>query len=340
MKKTLIALAVLGASGVALAESSVTLYGVADAGVGRIKTQSDVDPRPPVFADPGDAENGNGKAQFTSHSLMNNGNSRFGLKGVEDLGGGNSVGFQFESGLDLDDGAADGTFWQRQANVWIGGGWGTFKMGRQFVPSFLAQASYELTDMANYGVLPNTYGVTSMFFRAPSALAYVTPNMGGLQAAVAFVSKNDTGLAKNIWDLGVTYANGPIAAGLSVNKGYDDGKTNYQLGAKYKFSNFAVAASYHNSTSDGVNVPHGMDVLGREVERRRRGFGIGASANMGAFTVTVDVTRDTKNDFHGKKFTNGLLEAKYALSKRTFLYGAALRLDGQTNYGVGINHSF
>ena len=332
MKKTLIALAVLGASGVALAESSVTLYGVADAGVGRIKTQSDVDPRPPVFADPGDAENGNGKAQFISHSLMNNGNSRFGLKGVEDLGGGNSVGFQFESGIDLDNGAADGTFWQRQANVWVGGNWGTFKMGRQFVPSFLAQASYELTDMANYSVLANTYGVTSMFFRANSALSYTTPNMGGLQAAVAFVSKNDRGEpgAKNVWDLGVMYGNGPISAGLSVNKGYDDGKTNYQLGAKYKFGNFAVAASYQNSTGTKT-------LLG---EARRRGFGIGASANMGAFTVTVDVTRDTKNDFHGKKFTNGLLEAKYALSKRTFLYGAALRLDGQTNYGVGINHSF
>ena len=34
MKKSLIALAVLGASGFAMAQSSVTLYGVADAGIG------------------------------------------------------------------------------------------------------------------------------------------------------------------------------------------------------------------------------------------------------------------------------------------------------------------
>ena len=328
MKKTLITLAVLGASGFAMAQSSVTLYGVADAGVGRIKSDSVNDPRGTAWGV--NAENGNGKAQFISHSLMNNSNSRFGLRGVEDLGNGSKVGFQFEAGLDLDDGNAEGTFWARQANVWIGGDWGTFKLGRQFVPSYLAQGAYDLTGQANYSVINNTYRAAAMTPRADSALAYVTPNMGGLTAAIGFVSKNDSGLDKNVWDLGVMYNNGPIGAGLSVNKGLDDGKTNYQLGGKYSFGNFAVGASYHNST--GTKTLAG--------EPRRRGFGLGASANFSGFTVTVDVTRDTKNQFHNKKFTNGVVEAKYALSKRTFVYGAALRLDGQTNYGVGLRHNF
>ena len=77
MKKSLIALAVLGASGFAMAQSSVTLYGVADGGIGKA---------------PG------GKTGFvSSNSYTNNGASRVGLKGVEDLGGGLKAGFNFEN---------------------------------------------------------------------------------------------------------------------------------------------------------------------------------------------------------------------------------------------------
>ena len=75
MKKSLIALAVLGFTGAAMAQSSVTLYGVADAGVARVQT---VD------------ANGNktSKTGMSSAGTMNNGNSRLGVRGVEDLGGG------------------------------------------------------------------------------------------------------------------------------------------------------------------------------------------------------------------------------------------------------------
>ncbi len=331
MKKTLIALAAVGACGAAVAQSSVTLYGIADAGVGRIKP---------------------GKTEFTGgNTLVNNTPSRIGLKGVEDLGGGNVAGFTFEAGLSLDDGsnvefdgspfgASSGRFWDRDANVFFGGGWGTVKLGRQVTPTHIAEFAYDLTGLANYSVVRNSYAAIGMGPWADSAFAYITPNMSGLQAAVAFVSKNDTGLRKNAWDLGVWYHNGPIAAGLSVNKGLDHGKTNYQLGAKYDFGNFALAASYHNATTDGVALPHGMDALGRAVELRRRGFSIGGQAKFGAFSVVLDVARDTKNEWGAKKYTNALLEGKYSLSKRTFFYGDVLRLDGQTHWGLGIQHNF
>ena len=65
-----------------------------------------------------------------------------------------------------------------------------------------------------------------------------------------------------------------------------------------------------------------------------------SSANLGAFAVTLDLTRDTKNDIAGKKYTNGVLEGKYALSKRTFIYAAYLRLDSTNNYGIGVRHNF
>ena len=302
MKKSLVALAVLGASGLAMAQSSVTLYGVADAGIGRIKP---------------------GKTHVTTGGeLVNNGPSRVGFTGVEDLGNGNKVGFQFETGLSLGDGAADGTFWQRQANVFVGGNWGTIKAGRQFTVSHIVEGVYDLTGLANYSVVSNTFGEAGIGHRANAAIAYVTPNMSGFQAAVALVNRNNinNGIDKDIWDAGVWYNNGPMAVGLSANK-IQNQKTQYQVGGTYSFGNFAVAASYQRTNPV-------------------RGFSLGASANMGAFTVTVDAARVTKRADGGPKVTNVVLEGKYALSKRTFLYADVVRLNKQNNWGLGIHHSF
>ena len=313
MKKSLIALAVLGLSGAAFAQSSVTLYGVADAGVGKIEAGS------PTGNDASD------KTEFISGSLMNNGTSRLGVRGIEDLGGGLKAGFQFESQIDLDSGAAASNFWARQANLWLTGNWGTVKLGRQFTPSYLTGSTYELTGAANYSVLANTYNWAGIGSRANSAFAYMTPNFGGFMAGVAYVTKTDLGLSKAAYDLGLMYSNGPIAAGVSVNK-VAESKTNYQVGGKYNFGNFALAASYNQASNQAKAI--------------RRGFGLGGSATFGAFTATLDLTRDTKNEFTGDKYTNGVVELKYALSKRTFVYGAFLRLDDTNNYGIGVRHNF
>ena len=314
MKKSLIALAVLGASGVAMAQSSVTLYGVADAGVGRIKS--------PLARAGSNTDGASDKTQFLSGSAMNNGNSRIGVRGVEDLGGGLKAGFNFESGLDLDQGdtlGSGGGFWGRAANLWLGGNWGTFKMGRSLTPSYYGVAVWELTGTANYSVVGSTFGFANSL-RNNSQFSYKTPNLGGFSAELGYILKPDNG-DRAKWDVNAIYANGPIGVGLSANKAQNS-KTNWSLGGKYNFGNFALAASYHDAKI-----------------RDRRGFGLGGTATFGAASVTLDLTRDTRNG-GGKKYTNGLLEAKYALSKRTFMYGAYLRLDGTNNYGIGVRHNF
>ena len=316
MKKSLIALAVLGLSGAAMAQSSVTLYGVADAGIGKIEAGSG------LAAPLNDASD---KTEFISGSMMNNGTSRLGVRGVEDLGGGLKAGFQFETGLDLDNGGSSSAFWSRQANIWLGGNWGTVKLGRQFTPSYLTTSTFELTGTALYSALANTYNFAGIGRRANSAFAYMTPSFGGFTGALAYVTKNDSGGDKDSWDVGLTYNNGPIGAGLSVNK-IANSKTNYQVGGKYNFGNFAVAASYNEASN--------------QAELVRRGYGLGVGFNVGAFGLVVDLTRDTKNEWTGKKYTNGVVEAKYALSKRTFVYGAFLRLDSTNNYGIGVRHNF
>ena len=321
MKKSLIALAVLGASGVAMAQSSVTLYGVADAGVGRIKTNS---------TGPTPGNDANGKTQMISGSTMNNGNSRIGVRGVEDLGGGLKAGFNFESGLDLDNGNNLGSgagFWGRAANLWLGGNWGTFKMGRTLNPSFYGTTAWELTGAANYSVVAATYNFANVNGpRNNSQFSYKTPDFAGFNAEIGYVTKSDNLVPNSsMWDLNVIYANGPIGVGFVSNKTKNI-KTNYSLGGKYNFGNFAVAASYNNY-HNAANL-------------RRRGFSIGGTATFGAFAATVDLTRDTKNDQTARKYTNALVEGKYALSKRTFVYAAWLRFDKTNNYGIGVRHNF
>lgn len=300
MKKSLIALAVLGASGFAMAQSSVTLYGVADAGIGRIATAT-----------------GNSTG-MKANSAVNNGNSRLGVKGVEDLGGGLQAGFNFESGLNLGTGAADTTFWQRNANMYLAGGWGKFLMGRTLTPSFYGVAAWELTGTANYSAVANTYGFGGGPSRNNSQFTYSTPNISGFSATLGYIFKDDNG-GNAKWDLNGIYANGPIAVGLSVNKTQTQ-KTAWSLGGKYNFGQFVLAASYNDAQSV------------------RRGFSIGGTANFGAASVTLDLTRDTKNPV--KKYTNAVLEGKYSLSKRTFVYADYLRLDSTNNYGVGVRHNF
>lgn len=330
MKKSLIALAVLAASGAAMAQSSVTLYGVVDLGIGKL-----------------DGE----KVGMQGNTMVTNGASRIGFRGVEDLGGGLKVGFNFEQGINAENGATDlsrdvngnvfASTFQRQANVWIGGGWGTFKMGRALTPSYNGLAAWELLGAPNYSVVGNTYLFVGQGSRNNSQFSYKTPSFGGFTAEIGYVAKGDLGANKI--DASLSYVNGPLGAGLSYNK-VSGAKANYALGAKYNFGSFTLAAGYN----DGRNRQF-KDAAGNVLTNagRRAGVSLGGMVNFGSMSLALDVTRDMKNEFtvgnfiyKNKKFTNGVVEFKYALSKRTFMYADYLRLDDTNNYGVGLRHNF
>jgi predicted porin len=334
MKKSLMTLAAIGLSGAAMAQSSVTLYGIADGGFGKNEYN-------------GQFLGGSTKAHFQSGAgVVTNAVSRIGVRGVEDLGGGLKAGFNFETGLELGTGGTltggqGGGFWGRNSNVWVGGPWGTLKLGRSVNPSVYGIVGWELTAAANYSVVAVTYNWGGSGPRNDGQISYATPNINGFSAEVAYVIKQDNasipGKAK--WDMNVKYANGPLSVALTANK-TQSFKTNYSVGGRYKFGDsFMVAASYSSATHAELQPnpsPGGM----ANTNDVRRGFSLGGTAIFGAFSATLDFTRDTKNEWYAKKYTNGLLELKYALSKRTFLYGVYLRADGTDNYGVGMRHNF
>jgi len=302
MKKTLIALAAVAATGAAFAQSSVTLYGVADLSLA-------------------DNDVAGTSMQMSGNGTMNNGNSRLGVRGVEDLGGGLKAAFNFEQGINAETGATDGSTFQRAANMSLSGGFGTVLMGRTLTPSFYGVAAWELTGTANYSVVGSQFAFAGAGPRNNSQLSYTTPNLGGLSATLGYLFKGDNGgNAKT--DLNVIYGAGPLTAALSYNKVSGTGGS-WALGGKYNFGMFVLAGSIQDPTGTS------------------KGFTLGGGTNLGPVSLVLDVARDTD-----AKDTNVLLEAKYPLSKRTFAYAAFLRdgkgktVDTVNNYGIGIRHNF
>ncbi len=315
MKKTLIALAAVAATGAAFAQSSVTLYGVADVAVGKTNQ-----------AGLGLASD---KFQAIASNTLNNGTSRYGFRGVEDLGGGLKAGFNFEAGISLATGAGNfsgGQTFSRAANMSLMGGFGEIRAGRSLTPSFYSVASWELTGTANYSVVASQFSFAGAGPRDSALVMYRSPSFGGLTVDFGTLLKGNSAagnVSKN--DLAVTYAAGPLTASLAYNKATGTAK-NMAIGAKYNLGTFAVAGSIQDPAGD------------------KKGFTIGASAPMGPVTLTLDIARD--NGTNATKNTDLLVEAKYALSKRTFAYGVYMKDGGiagakATNgYAVGLRHNF
>jgi len=319
MKKSLIALAALAATGVAFAQSSVTLYGVADASLAKSTGKS---------------------AAVSSSGTMNNGTSRWGVRGTEDLGGGMKAGFNYEAGLSLGDGSTGqggGNYFSRAAWMNLSGGFGELRLGRSLNPSFFAAAAWELTGTANYSAAVGQFGSVLGGIRNSAQVAYTTPNMGGVTATLGYILKGNNlvgakpatdtapavpGVERAKVDLNVIYKNGPMVAALGYNK-VQDAEKNVHVGASYNFGGFTLAGAI-------------VDPAGAA-----KGFTLGGSMAAGPVNLVLDVARDTN-----AKDTNMLVEVKYPLSKRTTVYTAFLR-DGKgknatnvNNFGLGLRHNF
>ena len=113
MKKTLVALAVLGSfAGVASAATSVTLYGTVDAGYEGWSYGKDFSSLDNTFVQGGTSE----------------ANSKIGVKGQEDLGNGLAATFQLEGDVNADVGSSD--LFNRESTVGLKGAFGEVKVGR------------------------------------------------------------------------------------------------------------------------------------------------------------------------------------------------------------------
>jgi len=204
MKKTLLALAVLGASaGVASAQNNVTVYGIVDAGV---QYRNDGNPA--------------GKTWTMESGLLNG--SRLGFRGTEDLGGGLSAIFTLENGFNVDTGtfgqstATTTRLFGRQAWVGLNGGFGAVKLGRQQTALYYALDAIDPFRINLAGNAQRVFGAGQYFadplLRTDNTINYSTANLGGFTGSVSYglgeVAGNNSA-GRNI-GAGATYVNAPV----------------------------------------------------------------------------------------------------------------------------------
>lgn len=215
MKKSLLALGVLGAfAGAAHAQSSVTLYGIIDAGLQYVsKTGGNL-------AGTGTA---NKNFQFANGNLQG---SRWGLKGAEDLGGGLKAIFVLESGFNLGNGTSgqNGRLFGRQAYVGLSSATaGTLTIGRQYdsVVDFVGPYASGSQWSTFAGAHPFDNDNLNNSFRVNNSVKYTSVNYGGFSAGGMYGFSNSannntagSGFANNrAYSFGAGYANGPVSFG-------------------------------------------------------------------------------------------------------------------------------
>lgn len=226
MKKSLLALALMGAfSSAAMAQSSVTIYGIADIGLQNLK-------------------NGNPAGATTKLSSGQVQGSRLGFKGVEDLGDGLKAHFDLLMGLNLDEGssAQGGRTFGRRSVVGLSGDFGVLEFGRDktinnlFIDAFdpfhsgFINSGNGLSNLYFFGGTANVNGSASTANsagRVGNAIFYYTPNWGGFRGSATYGFGEAAGSNTPGSSYGITlrYTN----FGLDI--GYSYSKDNNQLGA-------------------------------------------------------------------------------------------------------------
>ena len=323
MKKSLIALAVLAASGAAMAQSSVTVYGIADIWFGSTK-------------------NGLGASSVTKLESGGVSGSRWGLKGTEDLGGGLKANFLLEQGFALDTGTEpDGSGFNRQAYVGLSGGFGEVRMGKVFTAyDDISGATHSAFDSALSPTV-NVFESTGYTSNPSNGLYYASPAFGGFAAAASYSLKE--GVNTGVRAFNVTYNGGPIYAGVAYQVqspaagGNSDKYT--RINGSYDFGAVKLLASY------------GKEKLAAGDDTNE--YQIGADVPLsGALTLSGGyATSKTKNAgvTQSKRSGYGVALA-YSLSKRTTVYtgiqsataknGAGVKTDKDSTYAVGLKHTF
>ena len=330
MNKIMIAVgASILASSAAMAQSSVTVYGVADAAL--------------VHESGGPAGSMNALTSGVASG------SRIGFKGKEDLGAGRKIYFVLENGLNLDTGSAaqGGLLFGRQAYVGVSSELGALSLGRQYSPYY--RVMRDVSDPFCAGFAGNAANILVANTRLDNMVGYASPSLRGLTAELAVAPGEQAGnaAAKRAYSSSLTYAGGNLIVALTRHRQQNalatDSSANTLLAARYNFGaaeatlgyarNTALAGGRSNDTIVGLIVPFGATKLYASYIRHNDATAAGRDARQSA------------------------LGATYALSKRTDVYaayahisrrnGATFRVgnattDGTGNTGtnLGIRHTF
>ncbi|CAN7533341.1 porin [Pseudoduganella sp. LjRoot289] len=332
MKKATIAIAAFGLlAGSAMAQSNVTIYGVADAGFVR--------------------ETGGAAGHFNGLVSGVASGSRIGFKGKEDLGGGLSALFVIENGFNIDTGTAaqGGLLFGRQAYVGLGSQQaGTVTFGRQYSPYY--RAMRDVADPFVAGWAGRAGNIMVANTRVNNMVQYASPNLSGFvaEAALGFGEVAGDSAKNRVYSTSLSYIQGPLVVALAWHQAQNatatDHSANTLLTAKYRASFAEGNIGYaKNRALGGID---STDVL------------LGVTVPFGAASkVFGSVIRRNDESKANKDATQWAVGYTYALSKRTDLYAAYARISnrngatfkvgnatedgtGNTGLNLGVRHTF
>lgn len=350
MKKTIVLGAVLAAfGGAAVAQSSVTLFGVIDANVRYVKTGS------------------TNLKQVGTDGLSA---SRLGVRGTEDLGGGLKAMFKLENRFNIDDGTSVGGF-SGDAYVALAGGFGTVKLGRT-APAFddvramansknvfdsdltptgavfgmgVALVNRDKDGVAIPGAVVGLKG-TDYTSRAANGIRYESPVMGGVSGALTYAFGEDETATKDANDLvslNLKYAAGPLAVGLGYQKEKAAGATSNKytaLSGSYDFGMAALSAGYQKRNGTAASGDDKGYTLGVTMP-----LGSAMNVSLGYASEETKVAGATVADNSGWALGLG-----YSMSKRTTLFAgfqdvsqenaAGAEVGKQRIVAAGLRHDF
>ena len=343
MKKFAATAVLIAIAGAASAQSSVTLFGVVDASAKYVK-------------------NGDNKQKTLGTNGINS--SRFGVRGIEDLGGGLKAGFWLESGFNPDTGAQSDSsrFFNRRSTVSLIGGFGELRLGRDYTPSYYGFADYDAFGTNGVGdssKFQSNLGSTEVTdVRADNAISYFLPkSIGSLYGQVMVAAGEGTSGKKYVGGR-VGYAAGPFDVSgsyaqttVTANASGDDKYKVAILGASYDLA-MVKLSGYYSQTKWG-DLKLGV-------------WDIGATAPIGQGRVRASYVHANASGVSQFGADTGANDADqfalgyiYDLSKRTAVYTSYARvknkgnatftvasspalLPGATSQGleVGLRHSF
>ena len=349
MKKTLAAVAVLGAFAGSAFAADVTLYGRIDTGLNYSNNTIEQNGQEVV-----DDQNwGMASGQSTG--------SRIGVKGTEQISEGLAVGFVLEHGLNSDTGSdRDSTrFFDRESMVQIISDYGTFAFGRMGVINSDAGTFGFYSGAVNpfgtgWNALP---GVGSGLFAAPESrmdnmITYMSPTFAGTTVYAQYsMGQKDQDENKNTADryaaLGVNYANGNLNLAAVVDwvdeaeaplatrvKDREDMYT-INVGGSYNFGVVKpyLAFQYFKNANDVGGLSDMADAVDADMFDswnldELRGYGVALGADVPAFGGNFLVSlgyvdaESEDSEYDGADYTVYSVGAAYTypLSKRTNLY--------------------
>ncbi len=308
MKKSLLALAVLGAfAATASAQSSVTIYGIVDANLGKDIGSDD-------------------------KRMSQGAGSRLGFRGTEDLGGGLSAYFLIEHRFNTRNGELTNAakFWQGTSLVGLRGGFGSVALGRQYTTSFLS--SQLRADPWGFDTVANNAGILTggiARVRMDNAITYNFAASGfSFGAQIAEGIPGNGGTDDRPYNFAVAYNAGPITAGFGYENPGDDDDHWMTLNGAYDLGMVKLGAAIGN----GRNA----------ADTKVKSWLLSATAPIGGGELRASYGQLKVGPT--KVSQKAGLGYFYPLSKRTTVYADVSNdskaNDEKTGYDFGIKHTF